>query len=131
MKKYLIIIVIFFFIGVGVTIALSYYTGAYFKIEERIVIKEIEKPVIRYVKTIERTDLSGLYSCYKTPISIKYSMRDDRLLSVIATDGCKQTDQNIKLGVVTSGNWKMYAAIGTGAFVAGTAVTAYLAYKLK
>ena len=84
MKKYLIIIAFSFFIGVGVTITLSYYTGVFFKTKERIVIKEIEKPVIKYIKVLQPTDTTDLYECYMSPIAIQYKMSGNIMKVAVA-----------------------------------------------
>lgn len=103
--------------GIGVALC----AGAFFYPEprEKIVIKEIEKPVVKYVKVLQPTDTSDLYQCYMSPIAIQYRMADDSTMRVTAADTCKSTEQDIKLGVAQSGNWKLYAAIGGGALVLG------------
>lgn len=119
----LIITIVFFSAG--------FATALYFQkpvIQDRVVIKEIEKPTTRIIKVVDREDLSGLYACYKEPIRITYSMPGNTDMHISASDGCKSTDQNIKLEIKTQGNWKLYAGVGAGALVIG-GITGFLLHK--
>lgn len=99
--------------GAGFAAARAFFTPA-----EKIVIKEIEKPVIKYIKEIQPTDTAELWNCYRTPIAITYGMQD-ATMRVRATDGCKETRQDIQLEVGDKNGWKVYAGIGAGALIIG------------
>ena len=55
-------------------------------------------------------------------------MSGDTDMHIHAADGCKSTDQTIKLGITSQGNWKVYAGIGAGALVVG-GVTGLLLHR--
>ena len=99
-----------------------YLDRAFFMPKPGVVIKEIEKPIIKYIKVVKKDDTEALYDCYKSPIKIQYKMVEPETMRVIAMDTCKRTEQWIQLEAGDRAGWKTYAVIGGGAIVAGAIV---------
>lgn len=123
MKKIIISFVVGLIIGgaiIGV-LAYKYYSGK----PDKIVIKEIEKPVIKYIKQIDYNDNDGLYACYSSPIVIDRKLTGD-IYRIRASDGCKKTEVTDKIEISSNGNYKFYITAG----IIGLAAGSYCTYKL-
>lgn len=123
MKKIVISFIIGIIIGgasIGI-LAYKYYTNK----PDKIVIKEVEKPVVKYIKQISYNDNAGLYACYSSPIVIDRKLTGN-IYRIRASDGCKQTEVSDKIEVGSSGNYKFYISAGIIGLVAGS----YCTYKL-
>jgi len=90
---------------------------------ERIVIKEVEKPVFKYIKQVDTNDIQVLRDWYNSPLRLEHSVKGSNIF-VRATDGIKQTDAVWQISETP--NYKVYVGVAVGAAI----LAAYGTYKI-
>ena len=90
---------------------------------EKLVVKEIEKPVFTYIKQVDQNDIQALRDWYNSPLRLEHTVKGSDLF-IRATDGTKQTDMTLQISESTS--YKVYFGVGAVCIAAG----AYGMYKI-
>lgn len=88
-------------------------------VEKTVTVTKTEQ---KFIKNPDTADFNTLRLWSKSPIEITYKVGEQThkftAVSVHAFDANKSTDQEIRIPVAESGDWKVYAGIGAGAAVA-------------
>jgi len=93
------------------------------KTVDRVVIREVEKPVVRYIKEVKKDDCAELFKAYMSPIMLDKTVTGG-IINVKASDGYKET--SAKWEILTTPDYRVYVGIGA----AGLALGAYGMYKI-
>ena len=108
--------------------ALAFCLGAFLvqpKTVETVVVKEIEKPVVRYVKEVKKDDCAELFKAYRSPIVLTHSERG-AVIAVKGSDGYKETTAQWE--IQTTPDYRVYFGVG-GVCALGGAVLMYKVLK--
>jgi len=128
LKALIVIILASMTSGAGLTI--YFHTPRI--VEKAITVTKTEQ---KFVKNPDTADFNTLRLWSKSPIEIEYKIgeqnRNYTAVSVHAFDANKSTDQEIRVPVAESGDWRVYAGIGAGAAVAAVIGGRVLWKKIK
>ena len=116
MTKYILIISHVLAFGLGFYISQP-------EIVERVTVREVEKPVYKYIQKVAKDDCAELFKAYSSPIMLDNTVNGG-IMNVRASDGYKETTATWQ--IMTTPDYKVYIGIGAAGFLLG----GYAAYKL-